>query len=329
MPSPLPLARLDTPLEPLLRASARLGAEIWVKRDDLTGCALSGNKVRKLEYLLAEARAAGARTVITCGAVQSNHARATALAARRVGLEPVLLLRGALPAVPAGNLLLDALAGARVETVDEAGYADRADRMAALARTYAPAYIIPEGGSNAVGALGYLRAGRELEGQARARGVRFDAVLVATGSGGTLAGLAAARLPARVFGVAVCDDRAHFRARVAAIGAEMAEKGLGSLDPPGEGWEVLEGFQGRGYGLSRPEELREAALLCREEGLVLDPVYTGKAWFALAESLRADPTALGRRVLFWHTGGIFGLFGREAELVAATAPTLPPPKAER
>lgn len=315
---PLSLACLPTPLHPLRRASARLGVEIWIKRDDLTGAALSGNKVRKLDFLMADALASGATSVITTGAVTSNHARATAIAGRQLGLQPVLMLRGQPPAVAEGNLLLDALVGSEIHYVTPEDYVHREARMAALAdarrATGDRPYIIPEGGSNAIGALGYVRAARELSTQALAEGLRFDVAFCAVGSGGTLAGLAMGGLAGTsVLGVAVCDDKTTFSARVLAIAAEAGERwGLGLTD----GWEVVEGFQGRGYGLSRPEELAELRLLAREEGILLDPVYTGKAWFALANLARDGK--LGKRVLFWHTGGLLGLFGRGAELLDAT-----------
>lgn len=326
---PLNLARLDTPLEPLPRASRRLGPEIWVKRDDLTGWALSGNKVRKLDYLLAEAVAQGARAVITTGGAQSNHARATAIAARRLGMHPVLLLRGAPDAPVVGNLLLDALCGAEIHWIPPERWPERDAWMARIARESHPgAYIIPEGGSNATGALGYLRAAREVQAQALAADVEFDTHIVAVGSGGTLAGLVAAGLDSRVLGVAVCDDRATFTAKVLLICEALAERGLGVVDPPGARWDVLEGFVGRGYALSQPAELAELGWLAREEGVVLDPVYTGKAWYALVKTLEHDPLAFGRRVLFWHTGGGFGLFGREAELLDALADKHRPTRSE-
>jgi len=320
---PLSLARLNTPLHPLRRASERLGTEVWIKRDDLTGFGMSGNKVRKLEFLMAEASALGADTVITCGGVQSNHCRATAVACRQLGLEPVLLLRSA-DGPPAGppdsNLLLNTLLGAAVHWTDMDGWRERDARMAAIAEELTARgrrpYIIPEGGSNAVGSLGYVRAGQELAAQALAEGVRFDTIIHATGSGGTLAGLALAGLDARVLGVCVCDDADYFRRRVAAIAADAVPYGL-TLPPAGDRWDALEGYQGRGYALSRPEELRALAQLAREEGVLLDPVYTGKAWYALNDTLSRDPTAFGRRVLFWHTGGAFGLFGRGEAIAAA------------
>ncbi|MCK6501830.1 D-cysteine desulfhydrase family protein [Myxococcota bacterium] len=315
---PLSLSRADTPLQRLERPSRRLGIDVWVKRDDLTGSGLSGNKVRKLDFLLAQAVEQGADTVITCGGIQSNHCRATAVAARQLGLHPVLLLRGQPDGDPDGNLLLDRILGATLHWTDAQGYARRDQRMAELARDLRAAgrrpFVIPEGGSNAVGALGYVRAGRELTAQAIARGLSFDSVVCAVGSGGTLAGLAMAGLDARVLGVAVCDDRATFRARVQAIAAEGAALGLRL---PDAGWDVLEGHQGRGYGLATPEELAIQVRFARETGIFLDPVYTGKAWCAIEHLAATDPGRLGGRVLFWHTGGLFGLFGRGGELVAA------------
>ncbi len=318
MIEPLPLGRLDTPLEPLPAASARLGVEVWVKRDDLTGLGLSGNKVRKLRHLLAEARALGATCVITCGGIQSNHCRATAVAARIVGLRPVLLLRGTPPRVPDGNLLLDHVLGAEIHWTSPEGYRQRGERMAEIAarltaRGERP-HVIPEGGSNARGALGFVDAGRELTAQCAARSLAFDTVVCAVGSGGTVAGLALADLAPRVLGVAVCDDRATFRRRVQEIGLAAERFGL-RLPPPGERWEIIEGFVGRGYALSTPDELRGLATVARESGLLLDPVYTGKAWAGL-EAMGAAG-ALGRRTLFWHTGGLFGLFGRGVEVAAA------------
>ena len=320
MIEPLRLASRPTPIQPLRRISAQLGVELWIKRDDMTGVGLSGNKIRKLEYLLAEAHSIGATVVVTCGGVQSNHCRSTALACRQRGLRPVLLLRGAppLPAGLDGNLLLDALAGAEVRWTDAAGYRRRGEKMAEIAAELRSQgevpYLIPEGGSSGLGALGFVRAGQELAAQAAAAGVVFDSVISATGSGGTLAGLAMSGLRAQVLGVAVCDDRAYFRERVVAIAAAAERFGV-SL--PADGWDVLEGSQGRGYALTTPAELRAQAWMAREEGILLDPVYTGKAWMAILAAIRADPAALGRRVLLWHTGGVFGVFGRGAAYASA------------
>ena len=312
-PPRLALARLPTPLEPLPRLSAALGVEVWVKRDDLTGLGLSGNKIRKLEYLFAEARAVDADLILTTGGLQSNHCRATVLAARRLGLDVGVLLRGDLPDVPNSNLLLDRLAGARIRTCTAQAYRDhRDDLLAAWAETlrsegHRP-YVIPEGGSNALGTWGYVRAARELAAEAE----RFDHVVCAVGSGGTLAGLALGDLPGQLHGVAVCDDRATFTARVRAIGDAIHDLGGPAL--PDTGWEVVEGYQGPAYAVATDATWAAIRRLARTEGLLLDPVYTGKAMQALLAEVEAG--RWGGRILFWHTGGAFGLFGRGHELDA-------------
>jgi len=308
----LSLARRPTPVQRLERMSRELSVELWVKRDDLTGFGLSGNKVRKLEYLLADAQARGADTVITCGGIQSNHARATAVAARQLGLRPVLLLRGEEPEVRDGNLLLDGLLGAEVRWCTQQAYRERRgplmEEMADDLRAGgARPYVIPEGGSNGLGALGFVAAAEELREQAG----RFDHVVVAVGSGGTLAGLAMGPDIGRLHGVAVCDDRQTFVQIAQRIGAEAAEFGA-RLPPVGARWDVVEGYQGPGYGIATEGVWRAIAAMAQVEGLLLDPVYTGKAWHALCAEARAG--RIGGRVLLWHTGGAFGLFGRGAEL---------------
>lgn len=325
-PRRLTLAHLPTPLQPLPRLSRELGVDLRVKRDDLTGSHLSGNKIRKLEYLLADAVDQRATHVITCGGVQSNHCRATALAAAPLGLRAELLLRtphglrDELPNPPTGNVYLDRLVDAAIHPTSPHGYQSRDAIMRDIAdgvrdRDGVP-YVIPEGGSNALGALGYVDAAHELLTQCEAPP---DTVVVATGSGGTLAGLAlgfeAAGVQTRALGVAVCDDRAYFRAIVDAIADDARRYGLPVLGA--ERYDVIEGFQGRGYGLATPDELAFLATIARDDGLVLDPVYTNKALLALVSALRADPTAFGQRVVFIHTGGIFGLLAHEDALRAA------------
>lgn len=306
----LPLARTPTPVEPLVRWSRRLGVELRVKRDDLTGLGVSGNKVRKLEVLVADALARGADTLVTCGGAGSNHCRATAVVAARLGLSCHLLLRtadGGPPAEPwTGNLLLSRLVGASVEFVTPDRYRD-ADGMfgpaerALLAAGRRP-YVIPEGGSNRLGAEGYAQAYAELLEQ----WPEADVVVAAMGSGGTAAGLVLGRRAAGGRGplpvaVNVCDDAPYFRARMAAI--------LG--DEAGDDLVILDGFQGRGYALSTLDELALLADVARTEGLLLDPVYTGKAFKGLVDSVRSKALKAGR-ILFIHTGGVFGLFAHDA-----------------
>lgn len=310
----LPLSRLPTPLEPMSRLGQTLGIDLWVKRDDLTGLEMSGNKVRKLDVLLADALAKGADTVLTCGGLQSNHARATAAAARRLGLHPVLLLRGDVHGVPESNLLLDRLFDAEIVAVTPENYRERrGEILAELAEQHRQRgrtpYIIPEGGSNGLGSMGYALAAREVQIQAGS----FDHIVVAVGSGGTLAGLALGPDIGELHGMAVCDDSAFFEARVRAIAAEaQASHGAGPLV---QRWHVNDTYKGPGYGIADAPTWEAVRLAARHEGLLLDPVYTGKAMAGLVAEARAK--RIGGRVLFWHTGGAFGLFGRGHEIHGA------------
>lgn len=303
-----------TPMHRLPRLSAEIGLDLWVKRDDLTGAALSGNKIRKLELLLGEAVALGADTVITCGGIQSNHARATAIAAAQLGLRCILILRGAEPERLEGNLLLDRLVGASVRWVTPEQYRERdaifAEVEADVRGEGRVPYSVPEGGSSALGAVGYVRAWDEIHAQATAAGVEFDAVVCAVGSGGTLAGLVAGARRAgyggRVVGVNVCDDAATFERITSALLAEMQDRW--GIPREGARAELLDGYVGRGYALSSPDELALIRRVATLEGLLLDPVYTGKAMHALVSRTRADRGSFGERALFIHTGGLFGLF---------------------
>jgi len=320
-PERVRLARLPTPIEPLTRISAEVGAEIFVKRDDLTGAALSGNKVRKLEFLMRNALDRGAKKVLTCGGIQSNHARATAVAAARLGLSAHLLLRGDPPDAPEGNVLLDRLAGASIEYVTPEEYRRADERMAALASNETPAaYPIPEGGSNALGALGYAKAVEEILAFEAEAGIAFDAVVHACGSGGTTAGLVLGKrafgLSAEVYGVNVCDDEAFFKEKVARILGEAAERFAPDLSFTEDDVRILDGHVGPGYAQNLPADFETIRRLARTEGLFLDPVYSGKAMKGLLGEIDGGRLAGARRILFVHTGGIFGLFPIGADLLS-------------
>jgi D-cysteine desulfhydrase len=322
MPEKLALAHVPTPLWHSPSLDALIGTEVWVKRDDMSAGAESGNKVRKLEYLLSAAVDEGADTVITCGAAQSNHARATALLGARLGFKSLLFLRTPnpeSPPPPTGNLLLDRMAGAEIRFITPADYARRTDLMETargeLLRQGRIGYVVPEGGSNGLGALGYVDAMREvrdyLDAGYAGGPISFDAVVHACGSGGTAAGvvLGAARwnIGARVIAVAVCDDRAYFEETIGRIVAEAR-----ALDPSlsGEAELIVEDrFKGPGYGVATDEQLRLIVDVATRCGLVFDPVYTGKALFALA---RMEPKP--RRALFIHTGGLPGLLAQPEAL---------------
>lgn len=322
LPTPprVPLARLPTPVERSPRLGRSLGLELLYKRDDLTGLELSGNKARKLELLVAEAEADGADVIVTCGGVQSNHCRATAFAAARRGLSAVLLLRTpdpASPPEPEANALLDLVAGAEVRYVSHDEYRRRAELMASVAeelraRGRRPC-VVPEGGSNALGSLGYALAMRELREQLPAEWQRGPVTIAyAAGSGGTGAGIelglrALGWTDARAIGFAVCNDARWFRASIAALCAEARRRWpeLPAVDPGDV--EVDDGSVGPGYAQPTEEGLALIRRAAREDGILLDPVYTGKAMLGVAR--RASEGSLpARRVVFVHTGGAFGVF---------------------
>ena len=326
IPPRVELARAHTPLQPLPRTSDALGVEILVKRDDLTGVELSGNKVRKLEFLFAEAEDLGADTVITCGGEQSNHARATAMAAARRGLRAHLVLRCDDPQRPpatTGNILLDRLAGATITWITRADWRERNAIMAREADLLRKAgrnpYVIPEGGSNATGSWGYIACAEELVDDLSDLPERSTTIVYACGSGGTGAGLVLGAklhdLPARVAGVNVCDDRDYFVKAIGSICADFRARWPHSPVVWDSDIEIVDGHVGLGYAKSRPEELATIRDVCRRDGLVLDPVYTGKAFHGVVTELARDRRRFGDRIVFVHTGGVFGLFPLDAALL--------------
>jgi D-cysteine desulfhydrase len=310
---------------------------VWIKRDDMTGGAEAGNKVRKLEFLLAAALAQKATTVLTCGGIQSNHARATALSCAALGLRPVLFLRvpegsatGPDRAAPrdclptSGNVLLDRLAGAEIRLISPEDYAARAAVMEVaaleLARQGERPYVIPEGGSNGLGSMGYVEAMRELRAQ-MSLGIagapkKFDVIAHACGSGGTAAGVAlgAARfdVASEVRAFPVCDDGAYFErvterivAEARALDPELPEPAPLTFD---------DSAKGPSYGVMTPEQKRFLVLTARKTGIVTDPVYTGKALFGLQRAAGRGDLPLSAKVLFVHTGGLPGLLADGGEL---------------
>jgi D-cysteine desulfhydrase len=326
IPPKLALASVPTPIWRHDRLDRLVGAEVWVKRDDLTASGAAGNKIRKLEYLAAAALEGGATTLITCGGQQSNHARATAIVAAELGLRAVLLLRTADPRTPppaVGNLMLDYLVGAEVRFITPAQYRERDALMAELARELGARgehpYVIPEGGSNGLGSLGYVDAMAEIRQQLDAGlaggPAPFDVVVHACGSGGTAAGTTLGALRHGVasvtHAVAVCDDRAYFEAVVTRIIDETA-----ALDPSLDRRArpvIHDQWKGPAYGLSSPEQAAFIVEVARKTGLLLDPVYTGKALFGLSQ-LTPKP----KRALFLHTGGIPGLLAQSETFAALT-----------
>lgn len=314
----LPLAFLPTPIEQLARLGSELAIELSMKRDDFTGFGGGGNKVRKLEYLMADALAQGAKVLITTGGHQSNHARMTAAAARKFGMKPVLVLRGNRPASYQGNLLLDHLLGAEIDFLDPEAYFVEIDPRMRLHAEQAEArgerpYIIPLGGANALGAMGYVGAVREMAAQQATAGLAPPDLIVApVGSGGTLAGLligCAMFWPGtQAMGIAVSGSAVPFSQRIAAManaGAELL--GYDRRWSPEE-VRVETGYVGPGYAIPSEEGNAAISKVARAEGVLLDPVYTGKAFAGLIDCVRRGGIAPASRVLFVHCGGSPALF---------------------
>ena len=318
------LAHLPTPFEPLERLSAALagpggGPDIWIKRDDCTGLATGGNKARKLEYLMGAALECGAEAVATQGATQSNHARQTAAAAARLGMECHVLLEDRTGFADAaynenGNVLLDRLCGAVVHRCParddmEAALAELVDSLPGGA---ARVYAIPGGGSNAIGACGYANAAAELVAQAKTAGLGVDAIVLASGSAGTHAGMvtgllgAGSRIP--VYGVSVRAESAPQEAKVLGLAHETAAHiGLHAQVEAAD-IRVDDRFVGPGYGVPAESTVEAVRTMAELEGILLDPVYTGKTFAGLLGMIREDAFRSGERVVFLHTGGSSALF---------------------
>lgn len=315
MPEKIALANLPTRIEKLERLSGELGKNIWIKRDDQTGTEVSGNKIRKLEYAVKEALDSGCNHLITCGGIQSNHARATAAVAAKLGLGCSLVLRGDETADREGNLFLDTIMGAEVTFITADQYKDsRAEIMLGISQSLGEqgvkAYIIPEGASNGIGSFGYLNAYDEIIEQEKSMGIVFDAIVVTVGSAGTFTGLIAGNTmhggKKDVVGINIAATADHFRVVTGNLLTEME----GIADFPGSGsnheFKIIDGYQGLGYALSKDDELETISWIARLEGLVLDPVYTGKAMHGLVREIGKGNFDGYDNILFIHTGGIFG-----------------------
>lgn len=312
-PQHVSIAHLPTPIERLDRLSKHLGGpDILIKRDDLTGLATGGNKTRKLEFLVAEALAKGCDHLITSGAPQSNHCRQTAAAAARFGLGCSLVLRGAAPDQITGNLLLDELLGAHIYwTGKESSSALISTISAELKAMGRKPYVIPLGGSNVVGATGYVKAMQELMSQLEAEKQNIDFIVFASSSGGTQAGMVlGAQLYSfhgQVFGISVDHPADGLRTQVAALATATATH-LG-LEPQAiiDKVVVNDDYLGQGYAIVGEIEREAIQLVAQREGILLDPVYTARAMGGLVDLIRWGAFTRGQTVLFWHTGGTAAL----------------------
>lgn len=313
------LAHLPTPLEPMERLSSELGCEIWIKRDDCTGLSTGGNKTRKLEFLMAEAKESGADIVLTQGAIQSNHARQTAAAAAKLGMDCHILLEDRAGYDAAnyrgnGNVLLDRLHGASIEMIP--GGHDMAAQLEAAAEERRSAgrrvYAIPGGGSNPTGALGYVNCALELISQANERDLRIDYIVHATGSSGTQAGLVCGMQAINggipVLGIGTRAPREKQEQMVFDLACKTADKlgcsGVVSRDAVCANSDYV----GEGYGLPTKSGIEAIEMFASLEGILLDPVYSAKGAAGLIDLARRGEFT-GKRIVFLHTGGSVGLFG--------------------
>ncbi len=326
-PPRLALASTPTPLQLLTRLSAELGGpRIWVKRDDLTGSVLSGNKVRKLEFVLAQALADGCDSIITCGGLQSNHCRATALACAQLGLHCQLILRGNTKAPYDGNLLLEYLAGAEISMYQPSIYQSKlpllfADAIAHQRSLGRKPFIVPTGASDGIGLWGYIAACRELRADFAQHAIDPQHIVCATGSGGTQGGLTAGvaleGIDATVWGIAVCDDAAYFQQKVRSDLRDWRRRYAVKIDIEQLPIHVLDDYIGPGYAKADAEVFATIKRVASSEGLVLDPVYTGKAFHALLCELQRGRFGTSGDAVFIHTGGVFGVFPQRGQFLYA------------
>lgn len=318
IPERIKFANLPTKIEKLERLSQELGGPcIYIKRDDQTGIEVSGNKIRKLEFSVKEALDMRCNYLITIGGIQSNHCRATAAVAAKLGLKAHLVLRKDKEEEIDGNLFLDKLLGAEIRFVNPEEYKEELSEILqevsldAEKRGYKP-YIIPVGASNGIGAFGYYQAFKEIAMQEKKMGINFDMIIVATGSGGTYSGLFLGKKifnhSADIYGVNVCDDAEYFIQTIDNILQESLDYLKIQLPYERNEIHLLDGYVGRGYALSSPAELQFIHMLAKLEGVILDPIYTGKALYGLTEEIKKGHLKAYKNILFIHTGGLFGLF---------------------
>lgn len=315
IPEFIELANLPTKIEKLEKLSKLLGKNIYIKRDDQTGTEVSGNKVRKLEFVVKEALNSGCDYLITCGGIQSNHARATAAVAAKLGLGSYLVLRGSEDNELEGNLFLDKILGAKIKFITPDEYKNqRAEIMEEikndLAKEGHKAYIIPEGASNGIGSFGYFKAMEEILNQEKEMGINFDAIVSTVGSGGTYTGLYYANKvnnnSKTVYGINIAADSEHFKNVTLDLIKEISQYTKVDINVEKDDIDILDGYAGLGYALSKQDEIDFIKYIAQLEGIILDPVYTGKAMYGLVEEIKKGTFNNHNNILFIHTGGLFG-----------------------
>ena len=347
IPPKIHLAYLPTRIDKLNKISTEYGKNIYIKRDDLTGMELSGNKVRKLEYSLAQALNLKADTLITCGALQSNHCRATAAAGAKLGLKTVLVLKDGEKTSPSGNYLLDLMLDADIRLISPQDYKNVDKIMDNICNELKAngqnGYIIPMGASNAIGMFGYMEAISEILSQEKELGIHFDAIVDTVGSTGTFAGLVLGNVIYNagfdIIGFSVSEERSYFQEVTynnikdccKYISNENYTHTTQSLGIKKEDLNIIDLYRGEGYGINSPDDFKLIKHLASKEGIFIDPVYTGKAFKGMLSEIRhsqlknpigSDIPKNGihadfskyENILFIHTGGLFGLFPKAAEI---------------
>jgi len=320
-PERLELSQLPTPIHHLKRFSKNFGdgVKIYIKRDDLTGLELTGNKIRKLEFLLADAIKNGCDTILTYGSIQSNHCRATAAACAKLGLKCKLILRTPPPDKPYdGNLLLDELLGAEISFIPREEFVSKKSEILdrtikQLSKKGRKVYYFPVGGSIPLGCWGYIKCFEEIIKQSKSLCVKFDRIFCALGSGGTQTGLILGRelfdaKETHIWGVNVCDDEEYFRKEITNLLDETINVFNLKLRVEDIPINIIDGYIGKGYTIPYNEEIQVIKDLAATEGIVLDITYTGKAFYGMLEQIKKKKIKKGETILFIHTGGIFDIF---------------------
>ncbi len=315
-------AFLPTPIHKLSNLGESIGlSNLWIKRDDLTGRSIGGNKSRKLEYVMGEAKAQGADTVVTVGGVQSNHCRQTAAAAAISGLRCILLLAGSEPEISTGNLLLDKLYGAEIKYFPDANILDMNDQIDSIMETLLDfgltPYAIPVGAAMPVGTIGYANAMFELKEQIEKTGFSPDRIVVAAGTGGTLAGMVlgahAAELDVEIVGVSVISEASVLEERTRDLIERTIDRYSGHFEPFTPILTIDDQFLEAGYGIVSDGIRSSIEMFAKMDAILLDPVYTAKAGLALMRMALSGDISSDTKTLFWHTGGMPELFTHAAD----------------
>jgi len=326
-PPKLNLANTPTPITRLGNLSRQFpGVTIWIKRDELTGTEVSGNKIRKLEFSIAEAQAQSCDTLITCGGLQSNHCRTTAILGVRLGMKVHLILRGEKPEQAEGNLLLDYLSGAEITHLPQQDWRGHEELARQLQSDYAAsghkAFFIPVGASDEIGLWGYIAASEELKKDFAGLQMEPEYIVVATGSGGTQGGLILGAeifdLPGQIVAFNVSDDASYFENKIRQDVSLWMQRYKTQVDMDKLKITTIEGYLGDGYGIAGPEIFETIREVASSDGIFLDPVYTGKAFHGMLSELRKGEVghlAGARNVVFIHTGGLFGVFPQQQNFV--------------